>query len=290
MLFDNVDTLFMKKPEVTDLFLYGWTRGIKIPRMERINGYWQEVQYDPFTPKACSLIGTNMPSALLSRSLLVELWPLKPGAEVVEINPFNDELLDAFKTLRRKALRWSNDNAPALKNAEPLFPSGFTARPRANAKLLLAIAELGGADWAEQAWAALDKLLREKREPGWLELLVQEFWTIFVTKRRKDILSKQLMAWLTNDPTSEWCEYGHGDRRHKVTEREIAALVRKLHIRPHQIGKKRLSGYHAIDFLEKEIFQHFLGRDHLILSSETKRPRPRRKKQSSKKRSRKVRG
>ena len=31
MLFDNVDTLFQRKPEVTELFLNGWTRGIKIP-------------------------------------------------------------------------------------------------------------------------------------------------------------------------------------------------------------------------------------------------------------------
>ena len=30
MLFDNVDTLFQRKPEVTELFLNGWTRGIKV--------------------------------------------------------------------------------------------------------------------------------------------------------------------------------------------------------------------------------------------------------------------
>ena len=33
MLFDNVDTLFQRKPEITELFLSGWTRGIKIPRV-----------------------------------------------------------------------------------------------------------------------------------------------------------------------------------------------------------------------------------------------------------------
>ena len=34
MMFDNVDTLFQRKPEVTELFLNGWTRGIKVPRAE----------------------------------------------------------------------------------------------------------------------------------------------------------------------------------------------------------------------------------------------------------------
>jgi hypothetical protein len=232
MLFDNVDTLFQRKPEVTELFLSGWTRGIKISRVERINGNWQTVWYDPFCPKACSLIGTNLPPPLLGRCLLIELWPMKPGETVVEVNPFNQELMDAFKTLRRKLARWSNDNALTLKTAAPLFPAGFTSRPRANAKLLLAIAEMAGDGWAEQARAAVDKLLREKREP------------------------------------------------HTVTQREIAALLRKVRIRPRLVGKTRLGGYHRADFLEKEIFQHFLGRDPLILSPEAERKssRSRRKK------------
>ena len=277
MMFDNVDTLFQRKPDVTDLFLYGSTRDIKIPRVERINGNWQTVWYDPFCPKACSLIGTNLPSPLLGRCLLIELWPLKPGETVVEVNPFDQGLMEAFKTLRRKLARWSNDNALTLKTAEPLFPAGFTNRPRANAKLLLAIAELAGDEWAEQARAAVDKLLREKREPSWLELLLQELWAVFVSKGGKGIESAALVKRLTADPTSVWCEYGRG---HSVTQREVAALLRKVHIRPHQIGKSRKSGYHRQDFLEKEIFEHFLGRDPLILSpsAEKKSSRSRRKK------------
>jgi hypothetical protein len=293
MLFDNVDTLFQRKPEVTELFLSGWTRGIKYPRTEYIGGHYQTVQYDPFCPKACSLIGTNLPSPLLGRSLLIELWPLKPGEEVAEVKPFDEDLMDEFKTLRSKSLRWSNDNVEALKTAEPLVPAGFTTRPRANAKLLLAIAELGGANWAERARAAIDKLLRQKREPSWLELLLQELWTVFVKERRKDILSKQLLVRLTSDPISQWCEYGHG-HGHKVTEREIAAILRRVHIHPDLVGKSRLRGYRADPFFEKEVFQHFLSRDPLILSSaKGKSRRSRNRKTNSKKKARakrKVRG
>lgn len=279
MLFDNVDTLFHRKPEVAGLFLNGWIRGIKYPRNERIDGEWQTVWYDPFCPKACSLIGTNLPRPLLGRCLLIELWPLKPGEEVVEVKPFDPELLDAFKTLRRKLLRWSNDNASQLKNAEPLFPAGFITRPRASAKLLLAIAELASADWAEQARAAFNKLLREKREPSWLDLLLRELWAVFVDGKRKDITSQHLIARLTADPTSEWCEYGRG---HNVTQRELAALLRGLHIRPHPtLGKTRVRGYHRADFLEKQIFEHFLGRDPLFRSgppdTPPKKSRPRKK-------------
>jgi hypothetical protein len=91
-----------------------------------------------------------------------------------------------------------------------------------------------------------------------------------------------LQARLTADPTSQWCEYGHG-HGHKVTEREVAALIRKVHIRPDNIGKSRLRGYHAIDFFEKEIFQYFLGRDPLILSpAKGKSSRSRRKTKKTK--------
>ena len=186
-----------------------------------------------------------MPRPLLGRCLLIELWPLKPGEEVAEVKPFDQELMDAFKTLRRKSLRWSNDNESTLKDAEPLFPAGFTTRPRANAKLLLAIAELAGSDWAEQARAALDKLLRETRTPSWLDLLLEELWVLFVIEARKDIRSAALVKRLTADPTSEWCEYGRG---HRVTEREVAALLRKLHIRSASSGFAAIS---ARIFLKK---------------------------------------
>jgi hypothetical protein len=100
--------------------------------------------------------------------------------------------------------------------------------------------------------------------------LLKELWAVFVAS--KDITSAVLTKRLTADPTSEWWEYG-GPRGHRVTEREVAALLRKVHIRPRPIGKRRIRGYHRRDFLEKEIFQHFLSRDPLIRSPDTQAKR-----------------
>ena len=273
MVFDNVDTLFQRKPEVTELFLNGWTRGIKIPRVERINGEWVTVWFDPFCPKACSLIGTNLPKPLSSRSLLIELWPLKKDEKVDKVNPFDLELMDQFKTLRRKMARWSADNAAALKDAKPLAPAGFIGRPTDNWTLLWAIAEMAGDEWAEKARGAAERLSRDELvEPSWLNLLLQELWIVFVKEGRKDIASKLLVERLTADATSPWRDYGRG---HSVTQREVAVLLRKLHVRPDLVsGDDRLSGYHAAYFFEKEIFQHFLGRDPLILSDTKKKSAP----------------
>lgn len=198
-IFDNVDTLFQRKREIAELFLNGWTRGINVQRAERIGGTWVTVFYDVFCPKACTLVGTNIPRPLLGRCLLIELWPLKPGEELVEVDPRDEALAAEFETLRRELMRWSSDHGDALKSAKPLFPAGFVNRQRANAKLLLAIAELAGSDWAGKARSALDKLLREQREPSWLDLLLRELWDVFIEKASANITSKLLLARLTAD-------------------------------------------------------------------------------------------
>ena len=78
----------------------------------------------------------------LGATILLGARDLAKGEQAAEVEPFDQELMDAFKTLRRKLSRWSQDNGASLRNAKPLVPAGFATRPRANAKLLLAIGEL----------------------------------------------------------------------------------------------------------------------------------------------------
>jgi hypothetical protein len=278
---DNVDTLFQRKPEVTELYLLAHTRGIKIPRAVQIGGERHTRWYDPFCPKACSLVGTNLPEALIGRSILIELWRLKPGEKVEKVDPLDPELMEKFKTLRRKLQRWGDDHATTLKGAKPTVPPAFVNRPADNWTLLWAIADLTGGDWGRLARDAAERLsLDELVEPSWLERLVQELWVIFVEprdkkKKRDRIPSAELVKRLTEDPTSVWCDYGRG---YKVTQREVAALLGKLHIYPRgiAIGKQRVKGYYAEDFFKKQIFERILGRDPLPRSQPktTVKPKP----------------
>jgi hypothetical protein len=219
--------------------------------------------------------------------LLIELWPKKASEGGDDVNPFDQELMDAFKTLRRKLARWSKDNAETLKSAKPQFPEGFTNRAADNARLLLAIAELAGGEWPEHARTALERLLREEVEPDWLERLLAVLWIIFFTEGGcESIPSAELVRRLTADPTSEWCDY----KGHHITQREAAALLKLVKVRPCLIGKQRLGGYHRRDFVDKEIFERFLGRDPLIRSPEpskpTAKPKPRQRVKKSKPRQR----
>jgi putative DNA primase/helicase len=276
LIVDNVDTLFQRKPEVTELYLNAWTRDIPVLRVVWVGGERQTHRYDVFCPKACSLVGTNLPEALLGRCLLIELWRLKPGETVKKVDPLDAELMEEFKTLQRKLARWSNDHAAALKSAKPTVPTAFVNRPADNWTLLWAIADLAGGDWAEQARDAAERLSQDELvEPSWLEHLLLELWVVFVEprdkeKRRDKIASAALVKRLTADLTSVWCDYGRG---HRVTQREVAALLRKLHIHPRgiAIGKKRVKGYFAEDFFEKQVFERILSRDPLLRSREPAR-------------------
>src|SRR6516165_7945231 len=63
-----------------------------------------------------------------------------------------------FAMLRRKLARWAHDNWEALSKAQPQIPAGFHNRTRRNWWLLLAVAELAGADWADQARKAASSI------------------------------------------------------------------------------------------------------------------------------------
>ena len=60
--------------------------------------------------------------------------------------------------LRRRALRWAEDNGEKLDGAEPDMPPGFDNRLGDNWPLLLAIADLAGGEWPTKARKAAAKL------------------------------------------------------------------------------------------------------------------------------------
>jgi Protein of unknown function (DUF3631) len=256
LLFDDVDTLFQRKPDLASIFKIGYTRGPKIPRTERVMGALAAVWYDPFTPKACTMIGTDMPPALHSRCILIEMKPKLSGEKIEK--PRDD---DEFKDLCRKLKRWSDDNAAQLKDAPPA--TDFNNREADNWNLQLAIAQLAGASWRKQALKAAELLTRTMRKPSWRQLLLAEFQIAFKKSRNKDITSQEFFTRITTDPLSIWHDYNHGNGT--ITQRQVAHLLRGLKIYPVLVGRARVSGWRAKDF--QDAFARYLPPgDPLIVS------------------------
>jgi hypothetical protein len=191
LLFDDVDTVFLRKPDLASIFKIGHTRGIKIPRSERVNGERITVWFDPFCPKVCTMIGTNIRRPLYGRCILIKMQPKLPKEKIEE--PTKDD--DEFKELRRKLKRWSDDNASTLKDAPPAKDFSNN-RERDNWALQLSIAQLAGASWRKQALEAAERLCRSRRKPSWLQLQLAEFQIVF-KGRCKEISSEAFHAGIT---------------------------------------------------------------------------------------------
>jgi hypothetical protein len=88
---------------------------------------------------AIALIG-QLPGTLTDRSIGIDL-KRRLAAEPVE--PFRADRTDHLDVLARQAARWVQDNAEAVRNADPEMPDGVFNRRADNLRPILAI-EAGG--------------------------------------------------------------------------------------------------------------------------------------------------
>jgi hypothetical protein len=147
-LCDDVDTLFKRKPDLASIFNISWKRGAKIPRTVHGRTQW----FDPFCPKLCTMVGTNIPRpSLHSRYVIIKMKPKLSTEKIEEATRDDDE----FRDLRHRLKRWSDDNALGLKDAPPATDFSNN-RERNNWNLQLAITGLAGDSRRKQALEAAE--------------------------------------------------------------------------------------------------------------------------------------
>jgi len=263
LIIDEGTSLFARKSDVRSILNASAKRGTYIPR----NGY----NYDPYCPKVINAIEeskTTLPRDLLSRSLIIRMFPALPGETSDE--PVVDD--DEFRELRRKWSRWVDDNGKAIVNAKPRLSTAN--RFKSNLRPLLAIAELAGEQWAEDARKAAEFILRGAYEPTWtvrllatMDAMFQEQLNKGTSEDKVEIASLALMMRLLTDPLSPWHEYKTAHRFGKVSQNQIAALLKPLGICPRDVGptKRRVKGYGWLDC--KQMLARFRYRFPLVQDS-----------------------
>jgi putative DNA primase/helicase len=276
LVIDEADDLFVRKSDLKHIINAGWTRGAKIPRQVNINGAWQTVYFDPFTPKAIALLGRNLPPATRTRIIALRMLPKRADEEVQEFKHVDDA---EFAVLRRKFARWATDNAAALKEGKPTVPVGLNNRAAMNWTLLLAIAELAGGPWPERAREAAERLTRRGRLPSDGVKLLAAIRTMFAESGKKVIASKAIVAELIKNPTDIWVAYNHGGA---ITQRQVAHLLSAYDITPdtvHPTGRSSDSpqGYKLAQF--EDAFGRYLPNDpHIHTPPKRKRKTTKRRK------------
>lgn len=253
LLIDECDSFLRDNEELRGALNAGHRRG---GRHLRCEGDANEVRaFKTFAPVVLAGIG-SLPGTLADRSILIRMQRAKPG-EVRE--RFDSRKTAALHALKRKLIRFAQDNRLAIEAADPDTP-GLYNRRADNWRPLFALAEVVGGAWPEKvrkAVIALTDKSDENESAG--VLLLTDIRTIFDRKPQCAWFpSAEIIDELLKREDAPWQEWG---RSHKpITQAGVARLLKPFGIRPKQHryedGRAGLSSYECAKF--EDAFSRYL--------------------------------
>jgi hypothetical protein len=250
IIIDEADTAFADNDDLRSVVNSGWTRGQGVIRCDSETN--EPRMFSTFCPKAIGMKGRKLPDTTMGRTIIIEMARKKPGERVTDFRYVDD---DGLAGLRRKLARFAADDAERLRMAEPDMPQAFENRRAANWRLLLAIADSAKdetTEWGRSARQAAVKMsgIDLGLSPG-IQLLADIKKAFEAEGNPTGISTKELIALLTNDPESRWCEFGRS--RGHITQKGLAALLGKYNIISKTVRRPSLTdakGYHLADFAD----------------------------------------
>jgi len=124
---------------------------------------------------------------------------------------WNEDDTPELAMLRRKLLRWAEDQAEELRGAYPDVPDALDDRAADNWRPLLAIAEAAGGDWPARARTAAEGLLAEPDDDDPVVRLLADTRAIFAEMPQADwIGSTDLAERLGRLEGLRWQEWKQG--------------------------------------------------------------------------------
>ena len=227
IIVDEADVILVNNEPLRAVFNSGWTRGAVVPRC--IGDERTPHAFPTFCPKSARHEGAQAAGHDIVSMHHIEL-KRKPRMRKSSISGSIDD--PGLEELRRQALRWSTDNAEALKGAEPEMPPGFDNRLGDNYRLLLAIADLAGGEWPEQAREAAQTAFRPAGNTVCRHPVAGRHTSSFDEAGADAIGSADLVGKLTAEPDSKWAEWRSGK---PITQNQLARLLKPFGIAPGQV-------------------------------------------------------
>jgi putative DNA primase/helicase len=246
LLIDEADTFLREDEELRGIINSGHTRDTAF--VIRVVGEGADMvpgRFSTWSAKAIAAIG-SLSDTNTDRAVVVELRRKLPGEEVRKLRHFED----AFDDLRRKLIRFAEDNEAAIGGARPEIPDSLNDRAADNWEPLLAIADTVGGDWPKLAREAANALSNKGDEPESTKVQLLTDIKAYFTKTDHDRVSSQdLIEWLKGLETRPWADYKHG---RAISPRQLAGLLRHFKIAPgtHRDAGGVFKGYVIEDFVD----------------------------------------
>jgi putative DNA primase/helicase len=243
LLIDEADSFAKDNEELRGILNSGHTKvAAYVIRNVEVNDEHRPRRFSTWAPKAIATI-RSLADTLEDRAIIVKLQRKPPGAEVERLRRRDN---DDFAALRSRAARWAADNFDRLVDPDPQMPKTLNDRAADNWRPLLAIADLSGGRWPEEARRAALTLSGEEDDGAVNVELLRDIRTAFGDD--EVIRSADLLAKLTADPERPWAEWKHG---RSLTQKQLAGLLRPfqiLSLTVHPPGRADGKGYRRADF------------------------------------------
>lgn len=237
LLIDEGDTFLKENDPLKGILNSGHTRDTaNTIRCEGKN-------YDPQTfstwaPKVYASIREPWPT-LMDRSIRIEMRRNLPNEEFQRLRDIPEAM-----ALKQMMMRWVNDNAQLLYDADPLMPDGISGRSADNWEPLFAIADAAGGEWPNFARSAAQAL--KDNEPHEEDIGIQlltDLQDIFIARRIDRLSTNDILGCLIAIDGSQWMESNNG---RPINSRQLANLLKPYRIRPTTIrfGTDGAKGYY----------------------------------------------
>ncbi|HWX19904.1 MAG TPA: DUF3631 domain-containing protein [Candidatus Binatia bacterium] len=208
------------------------------------------VRFSCFGPKAIASIG-RVNETLASRCIVISMQRKADGEQCERLKHLNT--LD----LRRKCLRFVQDNAAAIAAAEPKIPAGLTNRAADIWEPLLALADLAGGQWPELARQAAVNLTARAHEQSPVAALLLDIFMVFMSNKADRLASRELVAGLNACSDRPWAALNRGK---PITPLWLGHQLQRYGVRPRSIrfGDSTAKGYVLEEF--SETFKRYIPR------------------------------
>lgn len=254
LLVDEADTFLNARPELGGILNSGHTRsGAFVLRI--VSEDHEPRRFGTWAPKAIAKIG-RLPSTLEDRSIVVMLQRKSKGEAVERLSL--GRLQQEARPLQRKTVRWTRSHLEALRNADPDMPRELEDRAADNWRPLLAIADLAGGHWPEEARRAARGLSAgaAAEDSSVAVQLLADIRELFEQSGQDRLYTDELIRQLIRLEDRPWGEWGKDGRT--ISPAGMARLLRKFDVRPEQFrrGAENRKGYFRRRF--DEPFRRYL--------------------------------
>ena len=237
----------------------GFRRGAKFLRCVGQGAAIEAKRFPAFCPKALAGIGRSLPDTVLDRSIPIELERQSRDTKAERFREREAKIIVAPIHARLEALPKRSETIEKLRASRPVLPEQLNDRAQDITEPLLAIADLAGGHWPENARSAFVKLYGQEEDEDKSVKLLAAILRMFDEKQVEKLSTQEIITELVASG-DQWAPMFEDLLKHDKLQTAASRLARLLKdyrkpdggkLRPHKIrieGGTTAQGFYRSDF------------------------------------------